>query len=306
VLHSYNPEYVWTQHINEGIIEALGSLEAVFDYAYLDAKRHPGKSHLTEAAKQALARIREFAPDVVIAADDAAQAYVVVPFLKDKPGPQVVFCGVNAPPSFYGFPASNVSGVRERWHYREGVALLKRLIPPARTMAFLTDASESSEYVVQDMEEDLRQHGPYALELRIVERVGSFQKWQKRVLECQASVDTLALGVYHSLRDETTGQVVPSEQVMAWTNSVNTKPTLGFADYALDHDILCGVLESGHEQGFLAGIMALEAMTSGTPAGRLPMRVNDTGMVMLNLKTAERLHIDIPYEIIEAAGAVIN
>ena len=93
---------------------------------------------------------------------------------------------------------------------------------------------------------------------------------------------------------------------MAWTNSVNTKPTLGFADFSLDHDILCGVLESGHEQGFLAGIMALEAMTSGTPAGRLPMRVNDTGMVMLNLKTAERLHIDIPYEIIEAAGAVIN
>lgn len=306
VLHSYNPEYIWTQHINEGIVEALGGLEVVFDYLYLDAKRHPAPKQLEKAAKRAMDAIRRFDPDVVIAADDAAQAYVVVPFLKDKPRPQVVFCGVNAPPSIYGFPASNVSGVRERWHYREGVALLKRLDPSARTIAFLTDASESSEYVIQDMQEDLRLYGPYALEFKRVEGVGSYQQWQKRILEFQASVDTLALGIYHSLRDESTGKVVPPEQVMAWTNSVNALPTLGFADYALDHEILCGVLESAHEQGYLAGTMALKTLSEQIAAGKLPMLINDTGIVMLNLKTAERLHIDIPYEIIEAAGAVIQ
>jgi len=306
ILHSYNPEYVWTQHINQGIVEALRDLDVVFDYAYLDAKRNSGKAWLTTAAGQALERIKAFNPDVVIAADDAAQAYVVVPLLKDKPQPQVVFCGVNAPPSLYGFPASNVSGVRERWHYREGIALLKRLIPAARTTAFLTDASDSSEYVIQDMREDLNQGGPFALQLKHIESIGSYQQWQKRVMECQASVDTLALGIYHSLRDERTGLVVSPEEVIAWTNSVNLKPTLGFADYALDHDILCGVLESGNEQGFLAGTMAAEILSDHVPAGKLPVRQNDIGLIMLNIGTAERLKIDIPFEMIEAAGVVVH
>nr|WP_279343405.1 ABC transporter substrate binding protein [Fundidesulfovibrio terrae] len=306
VLHSYNPEYVWTQNINQGILEALESLPVVYDYAYLDAKRTPSRALLTEAAGKVITRMRDFDPDVVIAADDAAQAYVVVPFLKDKPRPQVVFCGVNAPPSIYGFPASNVSGVRERWHYREGVALLKRLIPSVQSIAFLTDASESSDYIIQDMQEDLKQRGPYALEIKNIDVIGSYQQWQRRVIACQTTVDALALGIYQSLRDESTGKVVSPEEVMAWTNSVNVKPTLGFADYALEHDILCGVLESAHEQGYLAGTMALKTLSDHVPAGTLPMRINDTGIVMLNLKTAERLHIDIPYEIIEAAGAVIQ
>ncbi|WP_084502399.1 ABC transporter substrate-binding protein [Fundidesulfovibrio putealis] len=305
ILHSYNPEYIWTQNINQGILESLRDLDVVYDYFYMDAKRRPDKPSLEMAARQALARIADFSPDVVIAVDDVAQEYVVAPSLKGKPSPQVIFCGLNAPPSLYGFPASNVSGVRERWHFREGFALLKRLLPNIRTVAFLTDASESSGYVIKDMEDDQAKGGPFALELRHVDSVGSFQEWQRRVIAYQSGVDAVAFGIYHSLRDERTGKVVTPEEAAAWMRSVNAKPTLGFADYALS-DVLCGVLEAGHEQGFLAANMARSVLLKGDAAGGLPMRINERGVIMVNLRIAERLEVDIPYEIIEAAGEVVK
>lgn len=305
ILHSYNPEYIWTQNINQGVLEALGDLDVVYDYFYMDAKRRPDKPSLEMAARKALARIADFSPDVVIAVDDVAQQYVVAPSLKGRPAPQVIFCGLNAPPSRYGFPASNVSGVRERWHFREGFALLKRLLPNTRTVVFLTDASESSGYIIRDMEDDQANGGPFVLELRHVDSTDSFQEWQRRIIAYQSSVDAVALGIYHSLRDERTGKVVTPEEAAAWMQSVNAKPTLGFADYALS-DVLCGVLEAGHEQGFLAANMARSVLLTDAAAGGLPMRINERGVIMVNLRIAERLNVDIPYEIIEAAGEVVK
>jgi hypothetical protein len=47
-------------------------------------------------------------------------------------------------------------------------------------------------------------------------------------------------------------RIADIDEVMAWTNAANTKPILGFADIVKQHGALCGILESGHEQG-LAG-----------------------------------------------------
>ncbi len=49
---------------------------------------------------------------MVIACDDAAQKYVVSPYLREKEIP-VVFCGVNWDASEYGYPASNITGMIE-------------------------------------------------------------------------------------------------------------------------------------------------------------------------------------------------
>jgi ABC-type uncharacterized transport system substrate-binding protein len=306
VVQSYDPEYVWTQHINRGIQDGLSSDGHVVEVMYLDAKRQQDPDFLRAAGRKALARIKAAAPRVVITADDAAQAYLAVPLLMEREPPQVIFCGVNAPPAKYGFPAANVSGVRERWHYREGFSLVKKIVPTANRVAFLVETSESGGYVVDDLWEDLRQGGPFALEVVGAEQIRTFQEWQRRVRYYQSHADVLALGLYNALKDERTGKVVPPDEVMAWTNSVNTKPTLGFSDVARDHGILCGVLESGHEQGYLAGMMAREVLVTGQPAGRLPVRINAKGVVFVNMKTAERLGLRVPYEIFEAAGEVVR
>jgi len=306
VVHSYNPDYIWVRHVNEGIREALRGLKAEVEFRYLDAKRKPDPADIEQAAREVLEDIARTAPQVVIAVDDPAQQHVVVPHLKGKAAPQVIFCGVNAPLDLYGFPAANVSGVRERWHFREGFALLKKIVPGLRSVAVLTDDSESSGYVLADLREDEHKNGPFALRLAGVRQPHTFQEWQREALALQKRADSLALGLHHSLRDEATGKVVPPEKVSAWNIRNIHKPTLGFSDPARDHGQLCGVLESGQEQGLIAGQMARTVFERGVAAGGLPVRINQQGTILVNLKAAERLGVIIPYEIISAAGVVVQ
>jgi len=306
IVHSYDDEYMWTKNITQGVKEALRGLNAAYEIHFLDAKRDPAPGHLQAKAQDILARIETSAPQVVIAVDDAAQAYLVVPYLKNRAGIQVIFCGVNAPINIYGYPAANVSGVRERWHFREGFALLKKIRPAMRSVAFLTDDSDASGYVLHDLGTLQKQGGRFALKLAGVEKVHTYQQWQLLVQRYQKQADSLALGTYYSLMDEATGKMVPGDVVAAWTNSVNRLPTLGFADYSLKHGHLCGILESGHEQGFLAGSMARNVLERNIAAGQLPVRINERGLVTLNLKTAERLGIHVPFEFISAASVVIK
>jgi len=304
VVHSYNPEYSWSQAISKGIRDSLDSKTTVETF-YLDAKRDHDPESLRQKALAVLRRIDAAKPRLIIAADDTVQSYLVQPHLKDRPCPQVIFCGINAPPKTYGYPARNVSGVQERWHLRQGFELLKLIVPKAKRIVFLTDDSDSSIFILDELKADQRLHGPFAMRVS-VEQVGTFQQWQDKVRASQSRADALAFGIYHSLRDERTGAPVSPETVSAWTAKANKRPTLGFVDYALEHGQLCGVLESGREQGALAGSMARQVLGRGVTAGSLPVRVNQKGVVVVNLKTAERMGIAIPYAIIEAAGVVIK
>ncbi len=304
IVHSYDAGYLWSQGISQGIREALRG-KARLDTFHLDVRQDMDPESLHAKVRDILARIEDEKPQVVIAADDAAQQLLVAPHLKGRATPQVIFCGVNAPPGKYGYPARNVSGVRGRWHFRQSFELLKTIAPRARRIELLTDDSESSVYVLGDLEEDRRRYGAFAMQVR-VERAGTYQQWQARVRASQKSADALAVGIYNSLRDERTGEAVPPETVIAWTNSVNKLPSLGFSDYAIRHGQLCGVLGSAHEQGLLAGAMARTVLERGVNAGSLPLRVNQTGTVLVNLKTAERLGLVIPFAIIEAAGVVVQ
>jgi len=306
VVHSYNPEYVWTQAVGKGVQEALQGLKPRIETFYLDAKRDLDADSLRQKAAHILERIEADKPQVVITVDDAAQVYLTAPQLKGRAAPQVIFCGLNAPLAVYGFPAANVSGVRERWHFRQSFELLKLIAPKTRRLALVTDSSESSTYVLADLEEERRQGGPFAVTLARVDQVSTYQQWQRKVLASQTHADALAMGIYLSLRDETTGGVVPAATVNAWTAAHNKLPTLGFADYVLEHGQLCGVLESGQEQGALAGAMARQVLERGVAAGSLPVRLNKKGMVVVNLKTAEHLGLIVPFAIIQVAGVVIK
>jgi ABC-type uncharacterized transport system substrate-binding protein len=52
--------------------------------------------------------------------------------------------------------------------------------------------------------------------------------------------------------------------------------------------------------------MARHLVLRGGRAGDLPVTINQQGLVFVNLKTAERLGLVIPYEIIKAAEMVIQ
>ena len=124
LVHSYHAGYLWTDDITRGVKKGLAGSRAELEIFYMDTKRNPGEVWKIQAGKLAKKRVAETKPNVVITADENAQAY----FAKDYVGqayPQIVFCGVNAEASKYGYPASNVTGILERPYFVQSFDMLK-------------------------------------------------------------------------------------------------------------------------------------------------------------------------------------
>jgi hypothetical protein len=103
--------------------------------------------------------------------DELQPAVVITSMMRPKalarptcwPGePQVIFCGVNAPCNVR-FSGQKRSGVRERWHFRGKLALLRKVLSKARRVELLTDMSESSGFVLEGHGRRARQGGPFAV-----------------------------------------------------------------------------------------------------------------------------------------------
>ena len=138
VVMSYSKENPWCEEIKEGIDSVLaGGSELIYFYMNTKVDIEGGE----RKAQEAHDLFKRFRPDGVIAADDNAQWLFVVPYLKDKVAVPVMFCGVNAEPERYGYPASNISGILERGHILESLALAKQLVPSIRSIAFVARES---------------------------------------------------------------------------------------------------------------------------------------------------------------------
>ena len=132
VVMSYEQMNPWCVEIKDGIDSALGNRCEV-TYFYMDTKVNLEGG--VQKAKEAYSLFKDLQPDGVITVDDNAQSMFVLQYLNDKAKTPVMFCGVNAEPEKYGYPASNVSGILERAHVNESIALAKQLVPSIKTIA---------------------------------------------------------------------------------------------------------------------------------------------------------------------------
>jgi len=145
---SYEEEFGWVRLIKNGIDSVLAD-SCEMRYFYMNTKKDLQGG--PQKAQEALALYKEFQPDGVITADDNAQSMFAVPFLKDKVKTPVMFCGVNADPGKYGFPASNVSGALERLPVAQTIALAQKLVPYAKTVACLAKEGPTTQAVFEQL-----------------------------------------------------------------------------------------------------------------------------------------------------------
>ena len=110
---SYHARYLWSADITQGIRSVLDERQDVeLKILRMDTKRNMTEEYKKEAARQARDLIESWQPDVVIASDDNAAKYFIVPFMKDSSLP-VVFCGLSWNAAIYGFSTENITGMVE-------------------------------------------------------------------------------------------------------------------------------------------------------------------------------------------------
>ena len=66
-----------------------------------------------------------------------------------------------------------------------------------------------------------------------------------------------------------------------------------------------GVIQTGFEHGTLAAAMALRIL-SGERASDMPIMTTVQGLTMINLKTANKLRIEIPEHLLQEAAAIVE
>ncbi len=288
-INSYHTGYLWSDGVTRGVVEGLKGTGVELKIHLMDTKRNKSEAFKQEAGQQVRAVIDTFKPDVVIASDDNASQYVIVPYFKES-GVPFVFCGLNWDASRYGFPWRNVSGMVEVNGIKELLVHLKKFARGAR-IAYLGENTTS----------DQKEVGYYktVFQLDVVAKhVSTFPAWKEAYLAFQDEADILIMGNIASLPDWN------REEAIAFVMENSKIPSGAVKEEPMSYTLL-GYAKVPEEQGHWSAQAALKILDGASPRD-IPITRNKQGKLMINARLAERLNLDISYDIIQAADKIIE
>ena len=292
LIFSYHPEHPWVVEETRGAEDILEERGVETEKFYLDTKRNTSAEWKEEVAEEAVRKIDDFKPDLVIVFDDNACELVAKEYIGESL--PFVFCGMNGEPEDYGFPAQNITGVIERHHLEATIELLKQLVPDVEKLAIISDDSPTSQAFITRVRNIIP-----PVEISEFYTTNDFDAWKAEVQELQTKVDAIGIYVYHTIKENSEEESLPPEDVLGWTLENSELPDFTFSDFTVRDGVLCGVTVSGYEQGMTAAEIAIRILNGETPAD-IPIECPEKGTPMINRIRAEELNIEIPADVLEA------
>jgi ABC-type uncharacterized transport system substrate-binding protein len=283
---SYHAGYHWNDGIEAGLARTLGERCELRRF-YLDTQRHQEPEFAVAKAAEAKALIDELRPQVVIACDDSASRYLVVPHLKDTTIP-VVFCGVNWTVEPYGYPFPNVTGMIEVAPIGPLLREARALLPEARTLAFLAADVPTQHKELARLAQEAKTEGltlqPYL--------VGDLPQWERAFEEAQQA-DMVVLGNPSGIR--AWDAEAAARRIAEGTHRL----TLSFG-VAMSRQAVFAMTNVPEEQGEWSGELAKLILDGHAPA-ELPITANRRWQMFANPELARQVGIRLPERILQNA-----
>ena len=293
VVHSYHRTMPWVQDYTRGIRHCLlkhKDIKFTIRHFYMDTKRHP--EFAEEKGREAHKVFETWKPDSVIACDDNAQKYFVVPYLKNKTSVPVIFLGVNAEPEEYGYPATNVTGVLERNHVVMSLRLLQRLRPGCRRIAVINDASPTGLILTERIRKALSVPSASDIEIIGYFNTNSFDEWKELIKGFQKKADGIYFITYFTFLDSQ-GRHVPVLEALKWLILNSRIPEATNTMDTVRNGALCSIAIDG----FVSGEDAAELLVKVFHGARIPdvpLTKTERGLRLMNRSRAKMLKIEIP------------
>lgn len=287
---SYHEGYEWSDGIGKGIKEIFIDKGIVVKKIHMDTKRNKSIEFCRQAALDSLKEIDDFKPDLIIASDDNAQKYLVVPYLLQKKIP-IIFCGVNKDATMYGYPKSNVTGMLEI----EPIDALLELLgqyAKGKKVGYLYGDTETEQKMVASYQQNV-----FAGKLKTY-KAETFADFMRLFLTAQQEVDMM---------------IIPNHAgIIGWQSDVAEKfirehvriPTGSFIGF-MDRYVLFTMANSPVEQGSYAATTALRIF-NGEKISGIPIAKNKTGDTTINVKIADGANIVLPISVLKNAKTVIG
>lgn len=297
-IDSYHVGFKWSDGVTRGILGALnmkmnddGSVDdsnstVKLKIVKMDTKRNKSKEFIEQAAKKAKEEIDAWKPDVVIASEDNAAKYLIVPYLKDKELP-VVFCGVNWDASGYGFPAENVTGMVEVALIKPLLNAMKKYAKGGRIGYLAQENTTNKKYEKHFGEKKLNVATKY---------VNSVDEWKQGFVDFQNEADMILLSSFAFKDWDKDGAAKTFIEN-------NIKIPTGAYDAPTSHYALIGYAKVSEEQGEWSGKTALDIIAGKSPAD-IPVVTNKKAKIYLNLPLADKLGIKFPLRMINVATII--
>lgn len=296
VVSSFHESFFVALETNEGIEEVLGTA-CVLTYVYLDALTDP--TGIETKSQEAFLQYQTVQPDGVIAIGEPAQAFFVVPYLRDKVETPVMFGSVFFP-EVYEYPASNVSGIKMHWLVEDAIVFTQQLVPEITTIGLLFADEATAHAVIEQISREQDAY-PVAVLDPVVVKTAEEAVEQATVLKDQC--DALYIGPLSTLL-RTAGEALSSEKLLlSAIKKAFGKATLTNIEYFVKAGLLCGVKNFAQEQGQVAAEMLQKAI-SGTPMTELPITQNQFGQRILNKTVLKELGITPSRRVLTGAEIV--
>jgi len=289
---SYHRGYEWSDGVTNGILLTLGATlnddDTVDNSASkvdlkifrMDTKRNQQEDSIKEAALKATHIIEWWKPNLVIASDDNAFKYLIMPYYRDANLP-VVFCGLNWDASIYGAPYKNTTGMVE-------VALIVKLIEDLKTYSH----GDRLGYLSAETSTERKNLEYYnkmpEFSFSKVYMVKTLKEWQDAFLTLQNEVDILIFENNAGItdwNDEQAGQFALE----------NTKIPVGTTNPWTMQCSLIGFTKLPEEQGAYSAKTALKILAGKLPSD-IPVVANEKTKIYLNMKIAKKLGITFPVD----------
>lgn len=276
-VNSYHQGYPPSDEVFAAIRQVFDSVQGIqLESFFLDSKRNPSSESISENVALASEQIQKFKPELIIASDDDAVKYLVVPHLRGKEIP-VVFCGVNWSADQYGLPAANVTGMLEVLPLKENLQQVKLFNPEARKMLILSENSTSEQNNRVLLDTLFRSSGfepEYTL-------VNEFAEWKAAFIAANQTSDLIYLPTNGAIKNWDKTEAVE-------TVSQNIKvPVITCDDLMMPYCVF-GMTKVASEQGEWAAKTALKIL-EGKSIGEIPLTRNKQTKVFLNQELAAKI-----------------
>jgi len=245
-----------------------------------------------QKGKKFLARAKSGAkPDLVLAIGIWA-LQVATEEIQDIP---VVFAMVLNPPTVIGPEARNITGASMNVPIEQQLALLKKVSPQVRRIGVIYDPSKTG-WLVRQADRIAKDQG-----VRLVTKSIASSKDSFAALDAiQDEID--ALWIVPDL----TVLAPESVQYILLFSFRHKIPVLGLSENQVRMGALLGLsFESGWDIGSQAAELA-NGILSGRSVGDIPFTMARKVRLTVNLKSAGKLGVHIPKEILDRADAVIR
>lgn len=285
-INSYHEGYGSSDDIARGIFETLEGKDVDLEVIYMDTKRNMDSDYIERISRQIADSIKHKSPDLIIASDDNAVAYLVSVHLKDLTIP-VVYCGVNWTADHYDLPESHITGMIEVLPFEQGIELTKSFHPDIQNVYVLSENSNSEQKNIEYIAEICDDLG-LSLHYKLV---NDFDAWKEGFLEGNKSSDLVYI--------PTNGAITEWDEELAinFIKENIQKPVMSCDDFMMPYCVF-GLTKVQSEQGVWAAETALSILEGKDPAS-IPQAKNTQTKIWFNPVLAEIIDIKPDKEFID-------